>query len=159
VIVGVGEYAVVDDPEATITTHGLGSCVAVCLWDPAIRVAGMLHFLLPDSAMSRERAGRQPAAFADTGIPLLLGDAHARGADMARCRVYLMGGASIAGAGIDGMDVGRHNVTAARRMLSQYGVTSHGEALGGTDVRTVVVSVADGRLQVRHGRDVIQELR
>lgn len=158
VVIGIGEYAVVDDPEGTITTHALGSCVAVCLWDPQVRVAGMLHVLLPDSAMNPQRAGQQPGAFADIGIPLLFRLACARGADKRRCRVHLVGGASIAGAGCCGIDVGQRNAVAARKLLLQNGVSVVGETLGGTDVRTVSVSVADGRLQVRYGRDVIQEL-
>ncbi len=32
-----------DRPIATL----LGSCVAVCLWDPKLRVGGLNHFMLP----------------------------------------------------------------------------------------------------------------
>ena len=64
-VIGIGEFAVTTEPDAEIVTHALGSCVAVCLWDPVTHVAGMLHFLLPESKLNAERAARQPATFAD----------------------------------------------------------------------------------------------
>jgi len=154
-VIGIGEFVVSDDPGAAIVTHALGSCVAVCLWDAKVHVGAMLHFLLPEAKLNPERAQRQPAAFADTGIPLLFNGAYARGLSKRRCRVYLLGGANVGGGGLD---IGRRNTLAARRVLWQNGVFVHGEALGGTTVRTVTMSVIDGSVQVSCGRTVIQEL-
>ena len=69
--VGIGEFAVSANPDEVLTTIALGSCVAVCLFDPVAKVGGMLHFLLPDSKLNADRARTQPAAFADTGIAML----------------------------------------------------------------------------------------
>ena len=79
-VIGIGEFAVTTSPDAEIVTHALGSCIAVCLLDPVAHVAGMLHFLLPESQLNPERAARQPATFADTGIPLLFQAAYRAGA-------------------------------------------------------------------------------
>ena len=57
-----GEWAV--ENERPISTL-LGSCVAVCLYDPAYRIAGMNHFMLPQM---------QKSAHADEDV-LLAGDA------------------------------------------------------------------------------------
>ena len=78
IVVGIGELAVAEG-ESSIVTHALGSCVAVCIWEPIARGGGMLHLLLPESRINPGRADRQPAAFADTGIPLLFQRAYARG--------------------------------------------------------------------------------
>jgi chemotaxis protein CheD len=158
IVIGIGELAVTAVENATIVTHALGSCVAVCLWDPDTRVAGMLHFLLPEAKLNPERAQRQPGAFADTGIPLLFQTAYKHGADKKRVKVKLLGGAAISNAGSGGLDVGKRNALAAKRLLWQNGVMVHGEALGGNDSRTVSLSVADGRLRVTCGREVVQEL-
>src|SRR5690606_24212377 len=83
-IVGIGEFAIARGGADVIVTHALGSCVAVCLWDPAADVAGLLHVLLPDSRISPQRAAEQPAAFADTGVPLLFRAAYALGAEKKR---------------------------------------------------------------------------
>ena len=139
-------------------THALGSCIAVCLWDPQTKVGGMLHFLLPEAKVNPERAQKQPGTFADTGIPLLFQTAYRHGADKKRCRVKLLGGASIANSGGGGLDVGKRNAMMAKRLLWQNGVMVCGEAIGGNESRTVSLAVADGRLQVTCGREVIQEL-
>jgi chemotaxis protein CheD len=41
-----GEYRISNRPDSVLTTL-LGSCVAACLWDPALKIGGMNHFLLP----------------------------------------------------------------------------------------------------------------
>src|SRR5690606_5547237 len=69
-VVGIGEFAIAHGGTDVLVTHALGSCVAVCIYDPEADVAGMLHVLLPDSRISPQRASEQPAAFADTGVPL-----------------------------------------------------------------------------------------
>jgi chemotaxis protein CheD len=155
VVIGIGEAAIAG-PEATIVTHALGSCVAVCLWDPEVRVGAMLHFLLPESRVNPERAKKQPGTFADTGIPLLIQEAMQRGLNKKRCRAHLFGGAAVGAQG--GLDVGKRNALAARRLLWQHGIFIHAEALGGTDPRTVNFSVADGLYQVSCGRELVQEL-
>jgi chemotaxis protein CheD len=155
VVIGIGEAAVAG-PDATIVTHALGSCVAVCLWDPEARVGAMLHFLLPESRVNPDRAKKQPGTFADTGIPLLIQEAMQRGLNKKRCRAHLFGGAAVGAQG--GLDVGKRNSLAARRLLWQHGIFIHAEALGGTDPRTVNFSVADGTYQVSCGRELVQEL-
>jgi len=157
VVIGIGEFAVTTSPDVEIVTHALGSCVAVCLWDPATRVAGMLHFLLPESSLNGDRAARQPGTFADTGIPLLFQEAYKAGAVKSRLRVHLLGGAAIMG-GPNGLDVGRRNALIAQKILWQNGVHVKGESLGGTDTRTVRLLASTGRVVVTRGRDVVEEL-
>ena len=157
IVIGIGEFVITTNPEAEIVTHALGSCVAVCLWDPVTHVAGMLHFLLPEAKLNPDRAAKQPATFADTGIPLLFQAAYRAGAVKARLRVQLLGGAAIT-AGPGGMDVGRRNGLMAKKLLWQNGVLVRGESLGGTDSRTVSLWAADGRVQVTRGREVVEQL-
>jgi chemotaxis protein CheD len=154
-VIGIGEYAVTGDPDATIVTHALGSCVAVCVWDPDAHVGAMLHFLLPESKLNSDRARKQPGAFADTGLPLLFQTAYERGLNKKRCRVHLVGGAAVGGGG---PDIGKRNVLAARRLLWQNGVMLKGEDVGGHAVRTVTMHVASGQVQITNGRNVVGEL-
>ncbi len=44
---------------------------ASVVFDPAARCGGILHMMLPESAVSPQKAMTQPAMFADTGLPLL----------------------------------------------------------------------------------------
>src|SRR6266550_3342676 len=148
--VGIGEFAVSDRPNDLIITAALGSCVAVCVWEPVAGVAGMLHFLLPDARSNPERAQAEPASFADSGIPLLFHATYKLGAQKNRCKVWLIGGADIAGHGSEGiLSMGRRNVLAARGVLWQNGMMIEGEEVGGSAPRTVTVAVGDGHITVK----------
>lgn len=158
-VVGIGEFAVSSTPGDLIVTHALGSCIAVCLWDPQASVAGMIHFLLPESKINAARAAEQPAAFADTGIPLLFQAAYRLGAVKARLKVKLIGGAEVAGdAGGGTFNIGRRNALAAKNVLWRNAVLIEKEEIGGRTVRTVHMSVADGRISVSTGRDIVVTL-
>ena len=158
IVVGIGEFAVSEQADACIVTHALGSCVAVCLWDPAVKVAALVHVLLPDSRINPERAQAQPGAFADTGIPLLFRTAYAYGVQKARCRVRLVGGAAVVGAADAVGGVGKRNILAARNLLWRAGVLIEREAVGGTDARTVSIHVDDGRVHITNGRELVEQL-
>jgi chemotaxis protein CheD len=151
-VIGIGELAVSDDPSTVITTHAIGSCIAVCIFDPLVSVAGMLHFLLPESAINPVRAQQQPAAFADSGIPLLFQAAYDHGLDKKRAIVKLVGGAEVAQTIGGVFTTGRRNALAARSLLWRNGVFVAAEDVGGTSARTLHLSVADGRLQILCGQ-------
>ena len=150
-VIGIGEMAISIDRDTRITTHAVGSCIAVCVFDPVAGVAGMLHFLLPEASINPVRAAVYPAAFADTGIPLLFQRAYAHGLVKQRAVVKLVGGADMAHAS-GAFNTGKRNLLAARNLLWRNGVFVAAEDVGGTDARTVHMSVSDGRLEVLSGR-------
>lgn len=160
--IGIGEFMVSNHASDVLTTIALGSCVAVCLWEPAARVAGLLHFMLPESRLNSERARLQPASFADTGIPQLFRSAYELGAQKKRCVVRLIGGAEIAAprpeSGESIFDVGRRNVLAARGVLWRNGILINGELVGGTAARTIAMTVGDGRVVIKTDGQVVAEL-
>jgi len=129
------------------TSAPVGSCVAVCLWDPASGVGGMLHFLWPDSRLNPATAGTAPACFADTGVQLLFDQAASIGAVKGRCKVRLVGGAEIA----DREQADRwakRNLLAVRSVLWRNGVFLEGEEVGGTKARRATLTVSNGELLV-----------
>jgi chemotaxis protein CheD len=158
ITVGIGELAVTDNPDDYIVTHALGSCVAVCLFDPVANVAAMLHFLLPESKINEERARAQPGAFADTGIPLLFQTAYRLGLDKKRAVVKLAGGAELGGQSGASLQIGRRNALAAKNILWRNGVLINAQEVGGSIARTVHLLALDGRMQVFNGREQIKEL-
>ena len=150
-VVGIGEFAVSTDPSGVIVTHALGSCIAVCLFDPVAKVAAMLHFLLPEAQINADRARAQPAAFADTGIPLLFQTRPARRARQAACDRQAAPAAPTSASGRPPRrcTIGQRNALAAeaspvaqRRVRGEPGGWRH----GGAD--RCISSVADGRLQI-----------
>jgi len=150
-VIGIGELAVSTAAGRFITTHAVGSCIAVCLFDPIAHVAGMLHFLLPEASINPSRARTTPAVFADTGIPLLFQTAYGYGLAKDRAIVKLVGGA-VMGQAQASFNTGMRNLLAAKNLLWRNGVFVAAEDVGGTDARTVHMSVSTGRLQVFSGR-------
>lgn len=153
--VGIGGIEVSADPAAVIVTHGLGSCIAVVVWDPQRRAGGMLHFQLPASALSPERARELPGVFADTGIPLLFERMYALGSTKQRLMVKAMGGGNIHGGG-GTFDIGRRNITTLRKIFWKAQVLLAAEDLGGSHSRTVRLFVDTGLITVQSGSQVVQ---
>ena len=147
-VVGISDYRCSADPEASIVTYALGSCIGVGAHDPAGGVGGLLHFLLPDSRQDAARALAQPASYADTGIPLLIRSMERMGADRRRIRVRLAGGAQILDDSAQ-LAVGKRNYLAARKLLWQMGVLVEMEAVGGTVSRNLGLTVGTGEFWVQ----------
>lgn len=151
-VIGIGELVVSKVANHVIATHAVGSCIAVCVYDPVVQVAGMLHFLLPESSINPARAQEHPAVFADTGIPLLFQTAYDYGLNKQRAIVKIVGGSEMPQTATAGFNTGRRNAIAARNMLWRNGVFIAGEDVGGTHARTVHLSVETGRLQIFSGQ-------
>lgn len=98
----------------------LGSCVSVCLWDPARALGGLNHFMLPEW---RERGGREVDALlcGDHAMEVLLNALLARGVDRRRLQAKMFGGGSIVHS-LSGKPVGERNVAFAKTWLEREGI-------------------------------------
>jgi chemotaxis protein CheD len=145
---GLGEWAVSADPTMTLTCIGLGSCVAFIVYDPATKVGGMAHMVLPDSTGARATPGT--AKFVDQAIPLVLDGVKEIGAEPRRLKVVLAGGATmLRGAAFAGrVNIGDRNAEAARALLNARHLRIAAEDLGGTQGRTVRLQLGDGSIAV-----------
>ena len=156
VAVHIGDVKVARDG-ATLVTIGLGSCVAIALYDPQSRIGGLAHAMLPHP--SNGRADAPPGRFAATAVPQLLDLMKAAGASPRRIRARLAGGASMFRDLLegDGLKLGRRNVDAARQALATLHIPIDGEDVLGSYGRSVYLSTADGTLRVTSVRqgDVI----
>lgn len=134
--------------EDVLVTIGLGSCVAIILYDAAVQVGGLAHVLLPSPALSR--GSPNPARVPQTAVPALLTEMAAAGASPRRIKARLAGGASMfAALSTPGtIQMGERNVVAARHALAAAAIPIVGEAVGGDFGRTVRLLVKDGRVNV-----------
>jgi chemotaxis protein CheD len=149
--VRVADSAVGAAPDVIVTV-GLGSCVAISIYDPVAVVGGLAHILLPSEAMSRERANR--AKFAGTAVPMLIEQLRARGARLARLEAKMAGGAAMFASLVSsaGLQMGERNVMACRAALQLAGVRLVGQDVGGDYGRSVYFTIADGVMRVRSVR-------
>jgi len=147
VLVGIGQLFAGSAERRTLVARCLGSSAAVALHDPEADVAGMLHWMLPESKIDRRRAAANPCLFADTGIPRLLAALVEVGAERKRLRACLAGGASLPeGAG---WDVGGRNRESGKRLLAAAGIRVQHEETGGVVVRELSLEAEFGAFLVR----------
>ena len=144
--------------EDVLVTVGLGSCVAIVLYDAEARIGGLAHVLLPSPALAREDGN--PARFPQSAVPRMLELMRADGARPERITARLAGGASMfaALAPPGTVQMGERNLVAARQALSANGVPLLGEAVGGDFGRTVRLRVCDGRVEVSTVAHGVQHL-
>jgi chemotaxis protein CheD len=148
VVVGVGDMGVSNNPQITLSTYALGSCIAVVAYDPLTKAGGLLHLMLPDSTISPNKAQSQPAMFADTGLPLLFRSLAGLRADVSRIRVFVTGGANVL-CDADTFRIGERNIQAATDYLIRNGYMIRYKAVGGTINRTVHMNVATGDVTLK----------
>jgi len=148
ILVKVAEHAVATGDD-TLVTIGLGSCVAIMLYERTARVGGLAHVLLPSDNMARDRTNR--AKFALSAVPLLVGEMVKLGAQPRLITAKLVGGASMFAALLPsgGINVGERNVQASRQALSAVNIPVLAEDVGSDHGRSVFFHLADGRVDVR----------
>jgi chemotaxis protein CheD len=157
VVVGIADCQMSKMPDEVLVTYALGSCIAVAIHDPVAGVGGMLHYMLPESAISPAKASENPFMFADTGIPLLFRRAYEYGAEKRRLVVRVAGGAQIMDSqGV--FNIGKRNYLALRKILWKAGVLVQAEDVGGNASRTVRLEVGSGRFWLRGSGSAEREL-
>jgi len=151
-VVGVPGLKVSANPGDTLITYALGSCLGVAAYDPVAGVGGLLHVMLPSSALAPEKAGREPCMFVDTGVPLLFRECCRAGARKERLVVKVAGGAGFReDGGTDPFQVGKRNFAAVRQLLRREGVLLCAQDVGGAQPRTMLLEIGTGRVIVRVG--------
>ena len=146
--VGMADYKVGRAP-ATLISYGLGSCIGISLYDPARKIGGLLHIMLPDSTQAR--FSDNPAKFADTGIPLMINDIVALGASRSRLVAKIAGGAQMFAFSnaTDIMRVGSRNAETCKLILRKNGIRVIAEDTGGNYGRTVSIDLSTGSYKVK----------
>lgn len=148
IVVGMADMQVTNNPEAILITYALGSCIGVTVYDPWVRVGGLLHFMLPESKLDLQRAQTKPWMFADTGIPHLFQEAYKLGAEKKRMQVKVVGGSQI----MDDsgyFNIGKRNYMALRKIFWSNNVLLQAEDVGGNGNRTLRLEIDTGRVWVK----------
>ena len=147
VIIGVSDMKVSNDPRTTLVTYSLGSCIGVAIYDPMVKVGGMLHYMLPESDISPEKALKNPFMFADTGIPCLFKAAYQMGAQKPRLKVVVAGASQV----LDQkgfFNIGKRNHMALRKIFFRNNVMVDHENVGGNVNRTVKLDIISGNVRI-----------
>jgi chemotaxis protein CheD len=139
--VAMGQAAMAAEP-AWLTTI-LGSCIAVTLYSPQLRMGMLSHVVLPKSTGPTA----YPAKFADTAVPHMVSVLQGQGVRPGALVAKIAGGACMFGA-CKSMQIGEANVQAAVEALATAGIRLATQDVGGTIGRRVSFELATGALTV-----------
>lgn len=148
IVVNISDAKISRDLQDTIVTYSLGSCIGVALYDPVVKLGGMLHFQLPTATLDPDRSKQNPMMFADSGMQVLLREMEKHGAQKRRMKVKLAGAAQMWNDG-NLFNIGRRNHAAIRKILWQYGMFVDSEDIGGTAPRNLYLNVGDGSVVIK----------
>lgn len=146
--VGMADLKIERHPGA-LTTLGLGSCIGICLYDPATKVIGMAHIMLPSSKTIKNNSNI--AKFADTAIVELLTNMSKDGASKRRLVAKIAGGAQMFkfSSSNDMMKIGLRNAEAVREILKSHKIPVIADDTGGNFGRTIEFYSDSGRLVIK----------
>lgn len=147
-MVGLAELVVSNNPSAILSTYALGSCVGVAIYDPVVRVGGLVHCMLPDSTIDPAKAQAHPGMFVDSGMAALLRAACQMRADRRRLRIFLAGGARI----MDDQNlfnIGGRNLAAFTECLRRENLHLDAQQVGGQVNRTMGLAIDTGRVTLK----------
>ena len=145
--VKIGELKVVAE-EGVLYTIGLGSCVAVVLYDAAMKIGGLAHVMLPSLTT---RGHPAPGRFAPLAVPNLIEEMIGLGARKRNLYARISGGAAMFKDVLPayGVHLGERNIAAVKEALAAAGIPLRGEDTGGTYGRSVFMDAADGSVLIR----------
>ena len=136
------EYRASDRPLALVTL--LGSCVAACLYDPALSLGGMNHVMLPGGAGNDATSARYGAH----AMELLINDLLKRGARRQRLLAKVFGGGNVlSGFHVD--PIGTRNARFVLEYLAAERIPVMAQDLGDIHPRKVCFFAQTGRTLVK----------
>ncbi len=149
VSVGIADHNVVKAPNK-IRTSGLGSCVGVVIYDQFRKIAGLVHIMLPDSSLTRQKEFNK-FKYADTGIDALIDRLVVMGARKSQLKAKIAGGAQMFQfqSTSDMMRIGPRNVEAVKERLQYHHIPVISSDTGGSKGRTIEFDPETAKLKIR----------
>lgn len=154
IVVDIADMLISNNPDETLITYSLGSCIAVSIYDPAIRLGGLIHCMLPLSKVNKAKAQSRPCMFVDTGMQYMLGQLYEYGLRKTRAIINVAGGAQVLDSyGV--FKIGERNFTVLRKILWKNGLLMNIQDVGGNKSRTVSLTIKTGRFSVKSGGSLV----
>jgi chemotaxis protein CheD len=145
----IGQLAV-SGGECALAVHGLGSCVALVLFEPKLGVGGLAHALLPGARPPSEAGNDLPAKYAASALDSLRAGLADLGARSGTVRAALVGGARMFESETDlDLGIGSRNADSMKSLIAGLGIPLVVEATGGHQGRTVVFELPSCKLRIR----------
>jgi len=144
IVVPAGAYVVSRAPNV-LRTSGLGSCVAVAMYEARLQAGGLAHVSNPCEG----EESRNPQAHADVAIPAMVAELEAMGAVRTFMVAKLAGGGEMFGFEVsDQMDIGKRNLQSVLDVLEKARIRVGGRDVLGNRPRSMMFDLTSGEVVV-----------
>jgi len=140
ILLPIGHYTIIDYSKARfrstprVIIYGLGSCIALILFDSLKKIGSMSHILLPSSENAMNI--NFPHKYADLSVKCLAYELISKGAYLKNIKAIIVGGSSI----FNNVDIGisRDNIEVVKTHLAKLNLKIDREETGGKIGRTII---------------------
>ena len=145
--VKMGDFQISAAP-VCLTTGGIGSCVAICLYNYLQRKGALAHVMLPASPGSA--SPQNDYRYADAAINGMLSALEREGISRHQVIAKIVGGANMF-PDIQGRSpkVGERNIESVRAILKDFGLTVSSEETGGSAGRAISFDLSNGIVTIK----------
>lgn len=128
----------------------LGSCIAICLWDPGLKIGSLAHALLPARTYSSAMSRYNPKKYVDSLIELQLKELQAKGVMIKNLVAKITGGANMFAPLIPDTEnhVGKKNARKAVQILERYSIPIKARDTGSFFGRKIEFNLSTGVVNV-----------
>jgi len=148
--VGVADMRISGENPDMLITYALGSCLGITVYDFKLKRAGLLHTMLPDSNIDRNKAVGNPYMYVDSGMKALLENFYRSGSRKNNLIIRVAGGSSSkANEEDDFFKIGHRNFLSLRKYLWNEGLMLKAYDVGGYGSRTVTLEVENGKMLIK----------
>ncbi|MFW6351544.1 MAG: chemotaxis protein CheD [Bacteroidota bacterium] len=118
----------------------LGSCVAVCMYDPVLNIGGINHYMLP----LWNGEGLASPKYGNIAIEKLLEKMIANGSKKSNIIAKVFGGGEVIDTNISQFHIGERNILIAQQVLKELNIRISGQSLGGKNGRKIQFNTGTG---------------
>jgi len=126
----------------------LGSCVAVCLYDPVQQMGGMAHYMLP----LWNGEGLASPKYGNIAIERLIQKMESYGSRRYHIKAKVFGGGEVIETQNAYFYIGKRNIDTAFDLLADYRIPVIGSSTGGKYGRKIIFNTYSGQVRQRYVR-------
>jgi chemotaxis protein CheD len=156
--VGVADLKISYESADMLITYALGSCLGITVYDFRKKRGGLLHCMMPDSSIDRNKAAGNPYLYVDSGIKVMMDNFYRSGSRKNDLIIRVAGGSSSKlNEEEDFFQIGRRNFVSLRKYLWDEGLMLKAYDVGGYGSRTVTLELEGGKMLIK-SQDFLKQL-